>query len=112
MEILASFQQPSTEGEPVTVSESIKFTLTVTPCVVETFTVTSPKIDDKISYTVDENGFYIGAYKFQQTPDCGYDQKYTFSNFPDPTIVALDETAQTLTLVKNSDIELSGTYEM
>ena len=79
---------------------------------VDTFTVVSPKIDAKVFYILEEDGFPIGSYEFQQTPSCGYDQTYTFNNFPDVTIVALDETAQTLTLLKNSNYDLAGTYEI
>ena len=109
MEILANFLQPQIEGDPVTVSEQISFTLAVNSCLVETFTAeeTLPNID----YTLGESTVTYGPYSFKQSPDCGYSTIISDQNLPKDTYVTHDKTNGQLTILKSDKYEFVGTYD-
>lgn len=98
------------QGLPKTTFESIKYTLTVTPCLVETFT--AEKTLSTIEYTLGDSTITYGPYSFKQSPDCGYDMTVSDQNLPKDTYLTHDKTNGEFTILKSEKYEFVGIYDV
>ena len=108
--ISSEFEQPEILGGSSTITRTIEFTMTVTPCTVTSFDV----VDSINSFTyilgTPERNF--GPYGFQQTPDCGYVETVSFENLPLGPNLTHDSVNQEFTLLENSDYTFTAVYNV
>ena len=71
----ASIELPiGTTDSTQKLTDQIEFEFRINPCQVDSFNFSSdlPQIED-IEYQLDDPSEIIGRYKFDQSPDCGYE---------------------------------------
>lgn len=93
---------PSGAGTPTGLTE---FTLTVTPCTVDSLDVTSNAIGAVVSYSLDSPSISFGPYAFAQIPNCGYVMRETRENLPPEPFLVFDEGTSIFTIERSTDTD-------
>ena len=93
---------PSGAGTPTGLTE---FTLTVTPCTVDSLDVTSNAIGAVVSYSLDSPSISFGPYAFAQIPNCGYVMRETRENLPSEPFLVFDEGTSIFTIERSTDTD-------
>ena len=109
--VRATFDQPDYTGAVTPVSNLLEFDLTVRPCTVTSFDITSD-IVGPVRYVLGTPDLDFGPYGFQQTPDCGYAETVIFQDLPLGPSLIHDSVNQDFTIVENSDNDLVGVYNV
>ena len=112
MTVVGSFDQPDIDNVMSTVTQTIQFQITVSPCIVNVFEESSSVVS-AVAYTLgDLSKLNFRAFGFAQTPDCGYPQAVTVQGLTEAPFVEYDESGQNFSIQQTFDMAFLGTYEI
>ncbi len=80
----------------------------MSPCLVNSFVATSPPFGI-ITYELGSTELAFGPYKFEQSPNCGYNQLITFQDLPQE-FVTHNPVSRSFKIEQTLDQDFLGDY--
>jgi len=93
----------------LTYEDKIAFTLTINPCQIDTFELTSD-VPAIIEYKLGEPGFLFSVYTLIQEPSCGYGQTLSVTGLPAQGFLRHLPLSTRFQMIETSDTNDVGSY--